>query len=107
MLRTLIDCSRLMLESPWLILLGFIVLVVPGGLLLAPVLAAKLRRAKAAASTNGSAMNLNLNLNPNLDPNLNPNLAEPIAVRRVGDTPGGRAEHGRTDFNAFVPAGRK
>ena len=97
MLRTLIDCSRLMLESPWLILLGFIVLVVPGGLLLAPVLAAKLRRAKAAASTNGSAMNLNLN----------ENLIEPITSRRVGDAPGGRAERGRTDFNAFVPAGRK
>jgi|GEM_PF-7000684 len=50
MLRTLTDCSRLMLESPWLMLLGFVVVVVPGGLLLMPVLVSRLRSAKTAMS---------------------------------------------------------
>ena len=55
MLRTLIDCSRLMLESPWLMLLGLVVVVLPGGLLLMPVLASKLRTAKTAMSAQGTA----------------------------------------------------
>ena len=51
MLRSLIDCSRLMLEAPWLMLLGLVIVVVPGGLLLMPVLATKLRRAKNRMSS--------------------------------------------------------
>lgn len=51
MLRSLIDCSRLMLESPWLMLLGFVIVALPGGLLLMPVLASKLRRAKKHTSS--------------------------------------------------------
>ncbi len=54
MLRTLIDCTRVILESPWLMLLGFVVVVLPGGLLLMPVLASRLRRAKAAMPEKGS-----------------------------------------------------
>lgn len=46
MFRTLTDYSRSMLQSPWLMLFGIVVLVVPGGLLLMPVLASRLRRAK-------------------------------------------------------------
>ena len=48
MQRTLIACSRLILDSPWLMLLGFAVVVLPGGLLLSPVLASKMKRARAA-----------------------------------------------------------
>ena len=46
MFRTLTDYSRSMLQSPWLMLFGVVVLVMPGGLLLMPVLASRLRRAK-------------------------------------------------------------
>ena len=48
MLRTLIDHSRLLLDSPWLILLVFAVIVLPGGILLTPVLASKVKRTKRA-----------------------------------------------------------
>ncbi len=51
MIRPLINCSRLVFESPLLMLLGFVVVVVPGGLLLMPVLASKIRDAKASAAT--------------------------------------------------------
>ena len=47
MLRTVIDCSRLILDSPWLMLLGFAVVVLPGGLLLSPMLALKMKRVRA------------------------------------------------------------
>ena len=47
MLSTLIDCSRLILDSPWLMLLGFAVVVLPGGLLLSPVFVSKIKRARA------------------------------------------------------------
>ena len=50
MLRPLITCSRLILESPLLMLLGLVVVVVPGGLLLMPVFASKMRRAKASVA---------------------------------------------------------
>ena len=50
MLRSLIDCSRLLLESPWLMLLGLVIVIVPGGLVLLPVLASKLKRATKRVS---------------------------------------------------------
>ncbi len=48
MFRTLTDCFRLMLESPGLMLLGAVVVLVPGGLLLMPVFASRLRRRRTA-----------------------------------------------------------
>lgn len=56
MLRTLIDLARLTLDSPWLMLLGFAVIVLPGGLLLMPVLAAKMKRARAAPVAQGGSL---------------------------------------------------
>ena len=63
MLRTLIDCSRLMLESPWLMLLGFAVVVLPGGLLFMPILASKLRSAKATLSAKAPALMVPITIN--------------------------------------------
>ena len=54
--RTLIDCSRLLLDSPWLMLLVFAVVVLPGGILLTPVLTSKIKRRKAASSEAGSTL---------------------------------------------------
>ena len=54
MLRTLIDYSRLLLDSPWLMLLVFAVIVMPSGILLTPVLASKVKRAKAGPLAQGS-----------------------------------------------------
>ena len=56
MLRTLIDYSRLLLDSPWLMLLVFAVIILPGGILLTPVLASKVKRAKAAPCVQGSRL---------------------------------------------------
>ena len=56
MLRTLIDYSRLLLDSPWLMLLVFAVVVMPGGILLTPVLASKVKRVKAAPFARGSKL---------------------------------------------------
>ena len=56
MLRTLIDYSRLLLDSPWLMLLVFAVIILPGGILLTPVLASKVKRAKAAPDAQGSQL---------------------------------------------------
>ena len=50
MLRTLIDYSRLLIDTPWLMFLVFAVVILPGGILLTPVLASKVRHAKAASS---------------------------------------------------------
>ena len=50
MLRTLIDYSRLLLDTPWLMFLVFAVVILPGGILLTPMLASKVRHAKAASS---------------------------------------------------------
>ena len=50
MLRTLIDYARLLLDTPWLMFLVFAVVVLPGGILLTPMLASKVRHAKAASS---------------------------------------------------------
>lgn len=55
MLRTLIDCSRLIMDSPWLMLLGFAVVVLPGGLLLSPVFVSKIKRARAATVASEAA----------------------------------------------------
>ena len=56
MLRTLVDYSRLLLDSPWLMMLVFAVVILPGGILLTPVLTAKVKRAKAATSEQGSKL---------------------------------------------------
>ena len=56
MLRTLIDYSRLLLDSPWLMMLVFAVIILPGGILLTPVLTAKVKRAKAATSEQESKL---------------------------------------------------
>ena len=56
MLRTLIDYSRFLLDSPWLMLLVFAVIVMPGGILLTPVLASKVKRAKAGPLAQGSKL---------------------------------------------------
>ena len=56
MLRTLIDYSRLLLDSPWLMMLVFAVVILPGGILLTPVLTSKVKRAKAATSKQGSKL---------------------------------------------------
>ena len=56
MLRTLIDYSRLLLDSPWLMMLVFAVIILPGGILLTPVLTSKVKRAKAATSKQGSKL---------------------------------------------------
>ncbi len=56
MLRTLIDYSRLLLDSPWLMLLVFAVVLLPGGILLTPVLASKVKRRKTASSEAGSTL---------------------------------------------------
>ena len=56
MLRTLVDYSRLLLDSPWLMMLMFAVVILPGGILLTPVLTAKVKRAKAATSEQGSKL---------------------------------------------------
>lgn len=54
MLRTLIDYARLLLDSPWLMLLLFAVVILPGGIVLTPVLASKFKRAKAIPPAQGS-----------------------------------------------------
>ena len=56
MLRPLIDYARLLLDSPWLMLLIFAVVILPGGILLTPVLASKVKRAKTVAPTQGSKL---------------------------------------------------
>ena len=56
MLRTLIDYSRLLVDSPWLMMLVFAVVILPGGILLTPVLTSKVKRAKAATSKQGSKL---------------------------------------------------
>ena len=83
MLRTLIDCSRLMLESPWLMLLGFVVVVLPGGLLLLPVLVFRLRTAKTAISARSAF------------------LIEPVRANHAGRL---RSDAAKANFIPFVPS---
>ena len=54
MLRTLIDYARLLHDSPWLMLLLFAVVVLPGGIFLTPVLASKVKHTKAVPPAQGS-----------------------------------------------------
>ncbi len=56
MLRTVIDYARLLLDSPWLMLLLFAVVILPGGIFLTPLLASKVKRAKAVAPSQGSKL---------------------------------------------------
>lgn len=83
MFRTLIDCSRLMLDSPWLMLLAFVVVALPGGLLMMPLLASRLRRAKAATSAQGNV------------------LVEPVVNNESYLK---RASSAKSDFISFVPS---
>lgn len=83
MLRTLINCSRLMRESPWLMFLGAVVVVVPGGLLLTPWLASRVRRSQAVMSASESA------------------LAVPIAANESHRP---QHNHAKSDFISFVPS---
>lgn len=83
MLRTLIDCSRLMLESPWLMLLGLVIVIVPGGLLLMPALVTRVRSAKTAMSRRGAF------------------LIEPVSTNPACRV---RGETGKSSFIPFVPS---
>ena len=56
MLRTFIDYSRPLLDSPWLLLLMLAVIILPGGILLTPVLTSKVNRSNAATTAQGSKL---------------------------------------------------